>query len=139
MNLDLLIKLVKLANNNPNEHEANSAARRACKLIAEGNFKFTADIPKNEPSIKPQTGGFSSNPPSQNDWFEQFFRATQQQREYSEKFRQPDFSRYTNPYTSKQQEPLKSHTIPCIKCWHNFTVNVNINPSSYVCYFCSLL
>jgi hypothetical protein len=38
MNLDLLKKLIKLANHNPNEHEANSAARRACKLLED--FKF---------------------------------------------------------------------------------------------------
>lgn len=30
-----IVKLIRLANNNPNEHEANSAARRACKLLAE--------------------------------------------------------------------------------------------------------
>lgn len=43
MKLELIIKLVKLANNNPNENEANSAARRVCKLIAEGDFKFVED------------------------------------------------------------------------------------------------
>lgn len=35
---DVLIKLARLANNNPNENEANSAARRVCKLLAEDNF-----------------------------------------------------------------------------------------------------
>jgi len=43
MNLPLLIKLVKLANNNPNDNEANSAARRVCKMIAEANYIFTSD------------------------------------------------------------------------------------------------
>lgn len=38
MNLELLKKLVRLANNNPNEHEANAASRRACKMIAENDF-----------------------------------------------------------------------------------------------------
>lgn len=37
---DLIIKLTKLANNNPNEHEANSAARRVCRLLEECNFIF---------------------------------------------------------------------------------------------------
>lgn len=46
MNLELIQKLVKLANNNPNENEANSAARRVCKLIAEGEFKYIADVAK---------------------------------------------------------------------------------------------
>lgn len=40
MNYKLIEKLAKLANNNPNEHEANMAARKVCKLLAEGNFKF---------------------------------------------------------------------------------------------------
>lgn len=41
MNLDQLIKLVKLANNNPNDHEANAAARKVCKMIAANNYKFS--------------------------------------------------------------------------------------------------
>lgn len=41
MNFDLITKLARLANNNPNENEANLAARKACKLLAEGNFTFT--------------------------------------------------------------------------------------------------
>lgn len=38
MNLDKIKKFIRLANNNPNEHEANLAARRVCKLLAENNF-----------------------------------------------------------------------------------------------------
>jgi hypothetical protein len=38
VNLDRLKALIRLANNNPNEHEANLAARKACKLIAEKDF-----------------------------------------------------------------------------------------------------
>lgn len=45
MNIDLLTKLVKLANNNPNENEANLAARKVCKIIEEGEFKFVEDKP----------------------------------------------------------------------------------------------
>jgi hypothetical protein len=44
MNIDLLKKLVRLANNNPNENEANSAARRVCKMIEEAKFDFRATI-----------------------------------------------------------------------------------------------
>lgn len=39
MDLDILKKLVRLANNNPNEHEANSAARKVCKILEEDGFK----------------------------------------------------------------------------------------------------
>lgn len=35
MKLDILEKLIRLANNNPNEAEANSAARKVCKSLAD--------------------------------------------------------------------------------------------------------
>jgi hypothetical protein len=38
VNKDKLIKLIKLANNNPNDHEANLAARRVCQALAEDKF-----------------------------------------------------------------------------------------------------
>jgi hypothetical protein len=41
MNLELIIKLVKLANNNPSDNEANLAARKVCRLIEDGKFQFT--------------------------------------------------------------------------------------------------
>lgn len=47
MNLDLLKKLARLANNNPNDNEANLAARRVCKMLEEFtlNFKNSLTIP----------------------------------------------------------------------------------------------
>lgn len=61
MNLELLKKLVKLANNNPNENEANSAARRVCKLIEKAEFKFVAEIKQDyNPFIQVQTSGANS-------------------------------------------------------------------------------
>lgn len=41
MNTELLIKLVKLANHNPNDNEANLAARKVCKMIEEARFNFS--------------------------------------------------------------------------------------------------
>lgn len=46
MNSDQLIKLIKLANNNPNENEANSAARKVCKIIEENKFSLIKIEPK---------------------------------------------------------------------------------------------
>lgn len=43
MNYDLIIKLARLANENPNENEANLAARKVCKLIKAANYKFKSD------------------------------------------------------------------------------------------------
>lgn len=38
MNYDLIEKLIRLANNNPNENEANLAARKVCKFLADHSF-----------------------------------------------------------------------------------------------------
>ena len=51
MNLELIIKLTKLANNNPNDHEANFAARKVCKLIEDGSFNFIEDAPVSNQEI----------------------------------------------------------------------------------------
>lgn len=45
MNTDLISKLIKLANNNPNEHEANLAARKVCQMLT-GHFD-----PKPKPKV----------------------------------------------------------------------------------------
>jgi len=39
MNIDLLKKLVRLATNNPNDNEANLAARKVCKMLLKDDFK----------------------------------------------------------------------------------------------------
>ena len=59
MNLDLLKKLTKLANHNPNDHEANSAARRVCKMLEEANWSLPTTVP---PQPKPGTWSGFSNP-----------------------------------------------------------------------------
>ena len=38
--VEILNKLIALANNNPNEHEANAAARRVCKMLADIESAF---------------------------------------------------------------------------------------------------
>lgn len=48
MNIDLLKKLVLLANRNSSEHEANSAARRVCKMLELSHFILYPDIPKKQ-------------------------------------------------------------------------------------------
>jgi len=53
MNLDRLLKLLKLANHNPNDAEANSAARAACKILGEENYKWLESIKKNSPVAQP--------------------------------------------------------------------------------------
>lgn len=65
MNLDLLFKLVRLANNNPNDNEANLAARKVCKMIAEANFNITGNT--TPPNPRPQQRG-SAGPFNWGHW-----------------------------------------------------------------------
>lgn len=44
MELDQIIKLIKLANSNPNQNEANSAARSVCKALDNYDFTHTRDF-----------------------------------------------------------------------------------------------
>ncbi len=44
MNLDRLKALIRLANNNPSEHEANSAARRVCQELAKNDFAWIRPV-----------------------------------------------------------------------------------------------
>lgn len=59
MKLEILQKLIALANNNPNENEANLAARKVCKALIEHKFNITGGTtstntpPKPPPSSRP--------------------------------------------------------------------------------------
>lgn len=146
MNLDLLIKLVKLANNNPNDNEANLAARKVCKMIAEAKYQFANQI-KTEPTIKPRTSGFSTpygpNPYADYmkngswygfDWNKEAQRAKENYRPSRE---QENFYKKGNPF-DYGSEPVKSQSIPCTKCGYTYTVSITIKPSEYVCKICQL-
>lgn len=39
MNIEIIKKLIKLANNNPNDNEANQAARKVCSLLKDYEFE----------------------------------------------------------------------------------------------------
>lgn len=66
MNFDLITKLAKLANNNPNENEANLAARKVCKLLADSDYKFVAGTTnKNTQDANRNTQGTSQRTASQ--------------------------------------------------------------------------
>lgn len=104
MNLELLTKLVKLANNNPNENEANLAARKVCKIIEENKFQFNGN--SNKESTK------QNAPPRQNpytDWFTDFYTNRTYSRSnwdyYSEKNTYKET--YKEPPKPKEPEPVK--------------------------------
>jgi hypothetical protein len=108
MNFDLILKLIRLANNNPNDNEANLAARKVCVLLKDHNFN-------SQPLPRPQTASQQNpyqRPPTEpaptytRTWnpppydfdfgdsiFEEFFR--KRQREYKKDY-------YTRPPTEKK-------------------------------------
>lgn len=86
MNLDRLKALIRLANNNPNEHEANLAARKACKLIAEKDFAilYANHIPR---TAADKFKSKSYDPPVYNPFdtiFEEMFRRTSRSRPFTQ-------------------------------------------------------
>jgi hypothetical protein len=110
MNLNLLKKLVKLANHNPNEHEANSAARRVCRMIEAEDFKFT-ELPPPSPSspVYDEATNLTS------DMFEKMIRDIMERESRSRGFTRPspDPIRY-NPFTKAYSpwEPPKPEAKP---------------------------
>lgn len=68
MNIEILKKLIALANNNPNNHEANSAARRVCKMLGEamdsGKLNF-----KSKPKVASHDPRYTYAPPKSTDPF----------------------------------------------------------------------
>ena len=66
MNLDRLLKLLKLANHNSNDAEANSAARAASKLLGEENYKWLEDAKRNGGRPPASKNGR----PTYNEWFD---------------------------------------------------------------------
>lgn len=132
MNKDLIVKLAKLANNNPNDNEANAAARKVCRLLAEGNFNFGTPVQPVQPKETPKGGTWNdverskepqwrSTPPPSPDytnpewgnWFENWYRdyfsygGKDQQNPHAHK------SSYYNPYESG---PRKKSIHACNRC-----------------------
>jgi hypothetical protein len=156
MNLDLLTKLVKLANNNPNDNEANLAARKVCKIIEEGKFNFGGNgnntnqhIPPKQPttwndvtrSTEPAWKPYyqpSANPI--NDWFKQYYQQSQQQNQQS----QQDSYRYgsgssfdygSDSAKSKERNHPPKRDIICTGCNKTFNSSYN-KPEPFLCNDC---
>ena len=61
MNFNILIKLLKLANHNNADGEANAAARRVCKMLGEDNYKWIEAAIKGGPKVAADKVGGSWN------------------------------------------------------------------------------
>lgn len=124
MNLDLLKKLVRLANNNPNDNEANLAARKVCKMIEEGKLfegKDGRPLTYNdihrtaEPEIKSRV--YTSN-----DWFSKWYKEYERDvKEYYEretKNRADDWINGSWDYTRKETKRKRENkrNLQCKTC-----------------------
>lgn len=123
MKIDRLLALIRLANNNPNEHEANRAARKVCELLDETKkpefevvvkspfgyrpSKAQQDFHKGGPrtwndvkrSTEPQWRSDPATGPGTpfNDFFNEFFRGGRRSaRQYGQKINEEEWARYNN-------------------------------------------
>lgn len=165
MSLDLLKKLVRLATNNPNEHEANLAARRACDLLIKSDFKL---LPETKPKMQEGSwsgfGGYNApKPPSPESekpkqepktthapygknpiwdlWDEVFFKQKiRDNDDLFSKHRDPFFS---SPYNRVDYQPFiniqyenDKREIKCIKCGEVKETRYRGAPELWVCMDC---
>lgn len=152
MNIELIVKLVKLANNNPNENEANLAARKVCSLIAAGDYKF------NEVKTAQAKVHVKSNPVSKNDdWVRKYYDPPRQSAYYDDLFKDIEnqfrdiFYHSPNPFnrSNKNQDPIfdegrekaskkgKSKVeLECIKCQRKVNTAFVGPPQTFVCTIC---
>lgn len=122
--LELIKKLIKLANNNPNEHEANLAARKVCSMLTD--YKFTQ-------STSSERVRSASNP-TYNPFEELFKRARQQAQQGPRTW--DDVNRSTEPWwkSTYQAQPREKINRKCSICNKSIpTLSVD-NP--YVCADC---
>lgn len=109
MNLDRLIKLAKLANSNPNEHEANAAARKVCRLIAENNYSFNGA--KNQ---EPATSGartWNDVKRSQDPFWRVWEEAFKGRQNY-QKYRNGSWDNYETPNPPPPEPPKQPNPPP---------------------------
>ena len=119
MNLDLLIKLVKLANNNPSENEANLAARKVCKMIEENKFVFTntnqtpPSNPYQRPPVYPNRGYRTDWDYGFSDLYEEVIRRQRENAERARKEREDREKRRKEEEERKKNEPkYETHERP---------------------------
>ena len=155
MNLDLLKKLIRLANNNPNDNEANLAARKVCVMIAQAEEKeelrwgsksrpSPGAPPRPSPGTPPHPPQNQYNPFAGFQWgfqwdvnFESIFDQMRKKQE-AQDIKIPFFYKHTyNPQTHTRSGREKHH-LPCKTCGKEFLtafVGVESQFQCHQCYF----
>lgn len=146
LNIDLVTKLAKLANNNPNENEANLAARKVCRMLEEADFQFNdAAQPVNQ-----ARGATRPNPYHGFNPFEELWRDLNYRRDRQRRYSYDDETRYyskDNPWSwdptwknpaEEKKEPTyeKPKTYQCKKCGHHKTTEFVGHSSQFMCMDC---
>lgn len=134
MNLDRLKALIRLANNNPSEHEANLAARKVCKILAENSFALLNPQPQtaagkmNEARTwndvkRSEEPAWSSKPPAGPGFdASEFFR----------NWKRPEWNGFRPSEAQKRywtdSAPYVDAPEPDLNDWVGRKVNINMNP-----------
>ena len=119
MNIDIIVKLIKLANNNSNDNEANLAARKVCKMLAD--YKFSQPVSTSK--VRTVT-----NPTSHYDFWNDIMK---QRAKYETYHKQAT-------YHEPKQEPVYSYN-ECVACGTKYPCLKDEKPKpikNFVCANC---
>lgn len=135
MNIELIKKLIALANNNPNENEANLSARKVCQLLKDYNFKGGSQV------FNDIFGGLNDTPwnhppqgPPIKDDLDELLKKMNEERKKRDKVTQEQYNRQNQYYanqTNYNQPPLI-----CPKCTKPTWLLWNMSDGSVGCHDC---
>ena len=167
MNIDILKKLIKLANHNSNDHEANSAARRVCKMLGEaidsGKLNFNSIKKETKPPVSKQETNYRDTRydyayydevKNVNDNFWKMIqdilkKDKEKYKNYSEgnwdnfdRTKEPEFKSY-NPYDiydipfTKSKKKKEKRILNCTKCKQDKETKFVGHQAVFICADCN--
>jgi len=157
MNLDLLKKLTRLANNNPNDNEANLAARKVCKMLEASNWSLPilppvkqaekvrtwADVKRSEEPFFKSRPQSSNNDHFKNFWDQYVKNMTPEERARWNKETKGTWDipfkdgKYKSPFETaqrKEREKKEKRMLECTRC-HQMKETAYVG-NLYVCIDC---
>lgn len=128
MKLEILKKLIALANNNPNDNEANLAARKVCKALVEDDY--VAQLSEMGPPIPPKATKTTKSWDPYEDLADLMNRAKQEQARqrktyeprqtassiYEEYFRHTRSGQWEKGFNTGNKKKKKDRELKCKKC-----------------------
>lgn len=137
--LETLKKLTALANNNPNENEANLAARKVCKMLADSNFILSVttwnDVTRStEPGIKSTRP--ASSPTSKRPVYAHY---NARYRSWEDIFNYNPTEQQDRTYdgrANRVNRAQQTRDLKCQNCGAEVQTNYIGNPSTFFCFGC---